>query len=159
ALRDRREDIASLTQHLLHKFNKRLQKQVRGVSPEALVLLGQYAWPGNIRELENVIERTLLFCERPVIEPSDLPDELHRGAAATRQAGAPADAEPEAAANAGSLKDIVRQATNTLERDLIVRALEETGGNVTHAATLLRISRKGLQNKMKDLNLRDVSDA
>src|SRR5262245_31044680 len=75
-LRERREDIPLLAEHFLAKFNERLKKQVGSISPEAFERLVAYHWPGNIRELENLMERTILFCEGPAIGVSDLPPEI-----------------------------------------------------------------------------------
>ncbi len=154
-LRERREDIPLLVSHFVRKFDARLRKNVTGIEPEALDLLLNHPWPGNIRELENVIERAVLFCDGEQLRPADLPNELHRtpeppsAAPATRQ---PAPASPAAS---DGLKEQVKAAMSRLERELIVKALEQTSGNVTHAARLLKISRKGLQLKMKELGLRE----
>jgi two-component system, NtrC family, response regulator AtoC len=197
-LRERREDIPLLVDHFIAKFNERLRKQITGIEPATVARLVNYNWPGNIRELENVIERTMLFCEGPKIKPADLPGELLVGmaagptataaaaalaaAGAAAAAGAPANGGEErltppgaaAAVGAGaapsqsspalpvagseavsSLKEAVRVETERVERELIQRALDETGGNVTQAARKLKISRKSLQVKMKELGLRD----
>jgi two-component system response regulator AtoC len=177
-LRERREDIHLLVDHFLARFNERLKKQVTGVEPAAIDALVSHAWPGNIRELENVIERTILFCEGPLIRLADLPAELG-GAPAPTAAPAPAEERPPSATTSsgnlpavpappppatavppvgeevGSLKEAVRAETERVERELIQRALDETGGNVTKAARKLQISRKSLQTKMKELGLRD----
>ncbi|MEW5853304.1 MAG: sigma-54 dependent transcriptional regulator [Myxococcota bacterium] len=162
-LRDRLNDIDLLVEHFIAKYNTRLNRNVKGMSREALDRLRDYPWPGNIRELENIIERTVLFSDSEVLQERDLPPEL---AARTRvfQMRTP---EPPAAGEGspatprtGSLdmKEVVKQATIELEKDLIQRALAETGGNVTHAARRLKISRKSLQNKMKELGLREEGD-
>ena len=194
-LRDRREDIPLLTEHIVRKFNERLKKQIVGIDHDALERLVAYGWPGNIRELENVLERTLLFCDFPRIRLRDLPTDIAQGTAAAAAAaaasaasqvssapGSPmflpaslsgqpfgqpfgqpgsasmsAPAVPSVAVNQ-SLKDIVRAETERVERELILRALDETGGNVTQAAKLLRISRKSLQMKMKEFGLRERPD-
>jgi nitrogen regulation protein NR(I) len=172
-LRERREDIPLLAEHFLAKFNERLKKQVASISPEAIDRLVSYNWPGNIRELENLMERTVLFCEAQAIRVSDLPPEIVSatagvpvGAAAAAAAALPAGtptslsvvgtpgAEDAARPTAGSLKEAVRAETERVERELIQRALDETGGNVTQAARKLKISRKSLQTKMKELGLR-----
>jgi nitrogen regulation protein NR(I) len=154
ALRERAGDIPLLVEHFLRKFNERLKKHVTSVEPEALDVLASYAWPGNIRELENVIERAVLFCDGQKLRAQDLPPEV-RGALATTQTPV-TDADLEAAlASEGGLKEHVKVAMSRLERELVGRALAQTNGNVTHAARLLKISRKGLQLKMKELGLRE----
>ncbi len=152
-LRERREDIPLLVDHIIRKFNERLKKKVDGVADEALERLMAYGWPGNIRELENVLERTLLFSDGPRIHLSDLPPEI--GLALPALPSAPSPAVAERPGSAASLKDIVRAETERVERELILRALDETGGNVTQAAKLLQISRKSLQMKMKEFGLRE----
>jgi DNA-binding NtrC family response regulator len=190
-LRERTVDIPLLVEHFIARFNERLKKQITGIEEEALARLMAHPWPGNIRELENVLERTILFSEGPRIRAGELPPEIaHAHAvapapalvamgpgsgpvvtaaplgsttpppgalaaltAAATGAGAPVSGAGEP--RASSLKEIVRQETERVERELIMRALEETGGNVTQAARKLKISRKSLQNKMKEFGLRD----
>ena len=159
-LRERPSDVPTLVRHFVDKYNHRLNKRIEGMTDEAMSVLQAYAWPGNIRELENLIERTLLFADGPQIDVADLPQGLRSSSGATPLPG-PAPAMPGALpATAGEtgLKDIVRQRAAQLEKDLITRALEETGGNVTRAAKLLQISRKSLQTKMKEFSLRDDGD-
>jgi two-component system response regulator AtoC len=146
-LRERREDIPLLIEHFRKKFNARLGRNIQRVSDEAQQKLSAYHWPGNIRELENVMERMALFCDGDTIEEKLLPEEV---SASEISSG------PKLAVVAGAtLKEIVKESTARIERDLIAKALEETGGNVTRAAQKLKISRKGLQLKMKELGLRD----
>lgn len=159
-LRERHQDIPLLCEHIIRKFNERLKKQVESLSADAMARMCSYGWPGNIRELENVLERTLLFCDQPQIRLSDLPTEL--GVPQTIPPGVLAQSSPAAAVLAPmdksgpqSLKDIVRAETERVERELIQRALEETAGNVTQAAKRLKISRKSLQMKMKEFGLRE----
>ena len=155
ALRERAPDIPPLVDHFLAKFNERLKKRVAGVEPEAMEILAGYPWPGNIRELENVIERAVLFCDAQRLRAGDLPPEV-RGASAMATAPLTTGADLDAAIAAeGGLKEHVKVAMSRLERELVSRALEQTSGNVTHAARLLKISRKGLQLKMKELGLRE----
>jgi two-component system response regulator AtoC len=159
ALRDRREDVPLLTEFFIEKYNKRLTKSVEGVEPGAMEALTAYNWPGNIRELENVIERTLLFSENARVSFADLPEDVRKAspqkAKVDAKTEAPRPTLDQFGEGSASMKDIVRQATVEIEKDLIVKALDETRGNVTRAASLLGISRKGLQNKMKELGLRD----
>ena len=158
-LRNRRGDIPLLVTHIIAKFNERLNKAVEGISAPALEKLQQHTWPGNIRELENVLERTILFCAKPEIEPEDLPDEFTQADAKVfippLEIAEGDSGEALAIKGETSLKDIVRAETSRVERELIAKALDETGGNVTQAAKLLKISRKSLQMKMKDFGLRD----
>jgi two-component system, NtrC family, response regulator AtoC len=146
ALRDRAPDIPELARHFVQKFRAHLNHRVTGIEPEAERILCRYHWPGNVRELENVIERALLFCDGPLITAADLPKAMQRDESEELLGGA--------SLNDG-LKERVKAATTRLERELIDRALRETHGNVTHAARLLKISRKGLQLKMKELGLRE----
>jgi transcriptional regulator with PAS, ATPase and Fis domain len=159
-LRERRGDIPLLVEHFIAKYDQRLGKHVERVEDEAMQILLAYSWPGNIRELENLMERSVLFADGPVIHASSLPDSLREktpGAAVPIAAVGPLGAI--AAPSGASMKEIVRQAQAELEKELITRALEETGGNVTRAAKRLQISRKSLQVKMKELGLRGDDDS
>ena len=125
------------------------------IEPDALALLLDHPWPGNIRELENVIERAVLFCDGDALRKIDLPSDLQRTPESPLSAPATRSPAPASPAASDGLKEQVKAAMSRLERELIVKALEQTGGNVTHAARLLKISRKGLQLKMKELGLRE----
>jgi len=163
-LRERRSDIPLLVEFFLEKYNRKLNKKIEGVAPDAMEALKAHGWPGNIRELENFVERTLLFADGPTIRLEDLPEALqngHPGAALAIAAAAATQAQAAAAPDTSgetSMKDIVKGAAAALERDLITKALDETGGNVTQAAKKLKISRKSLQNKMKEFGLRDPDE-
>jgi two-component system, NtrC family, response regulator AtoC len=159
-LRERHEDIPLLAEHFIAKFNDRLKKEITAVTPEAIERLVAYQWPGNIRELENLMERTMLFCEGPEIRVSDLPPEVagapvSAAALAAQPPGAAPATEEGARPAPESLKEAVRAETERVERELIQRALDATAGNVTQAARKLKISRKSLQTKMKELGLRE----
>ncbi|HVO20020.1 MAG TPA: sigma-54 dependent transcriptional regulator [Anaeromyxobacter sp.] len=158
-LRERREDIPPLVRHFIEKYDQRLGKRVEGIEDAAMALLLDYAWPGNIRELENLMERSVLFADGPVIHAASLPDSLReRGAHPSGPIAAVGHLGAIAAPSGASMKEIVRHAQAELERELIARALEETGGNVTRAAKRLQISRKSLQVKMKELGLRGAPE-
>jgi nitrogen regulation protein NR(I) len=150
-LRDRNSDIPMLVTHFIEKFNKRLNKRITGIEEDALTLLKGYNWPGNIRELENMMERVIVFADGPQILARDLPDTV-RG-----NSTSPGSNNTEASPAPGetSLKDAVRLAQAEVEKSMIIKALEATSGNVTRAAKLLQISRKSLQTKMKEFGLRD----
>ncbi len=153
-LRERIGDIPLLLEHFLLKFNERLKKSVVGCTDEAMEALRAYGWPGNIRELENVVERAVLFADEKMIRLQDLPEELKNPAGFSTRSDGQSDASLQLASDSG-LKEHVKVAMSRLERELVSRALEQTNGNVTHAARLLKISRKGLQLKMKELGLRE----
>jgi DNA-binding NtrC family response regulator len=149
-LRDRPSDIPLLLEHFVRKFNAKLGRAVSDFDDAAMSHLLRYDWPGNIRELENVVERCMIFAEDGEVGVQHLPADLG-------QADRDADLVAAASAIPGTtgLKEAVREATLKVEREFIGRALDQTGGNVTHTARLLKISRKSLQNKMKELGLRN----
>src|SRR6478736_1606973 len=154
SLRERATDIPLLAKHFIDKFNARLKKSVTGVEADTEAHLVSYPWPGNIRELENVIERAVLFSDGSELKVSDLPSEVRD--VSTPEPPATQTASESAVASAtDGLKEQVKAAMSRLERELIVKALDQTSSNVTHAARLLKISRKGLQLKMKELGLRE----
>mgnify|MGYP000362338707 CR=1 FL=1 len=143
ALRDRADDIALLAQHFIRRFNERLGRSVEGVTPAAMAALMANRWPGNIRELENVMERAVLLARSERLSLTDFPG-LGAGQV---------DHEPDP--DEMGLKEYVRIYTTQLERARIQRVLEQADGNVTHASRKLGISRKSLQMKMKEYGLRD----
>jgi DNA-binding NtrC family response regulator len=163
-LRERPEDVSLLAHFFLERFNDRLGKRIAGFEDEALVRLARYRWPGNVRELENFIERAVLFADGARVTVADLPpevaSELGEGgldvALTSDILGSRTDQD--APSFGEGLKEQVRAAMSRVERELILRALKQTGGNVTHAARLLKVSRKGLQLKMKELDLRERGD-
>jgi two-component system response regulator AtoC len=164
-LRQRKEDIPLLIEHFLRRFNTRLKKSVTNLEPQALETLIAHEWRGNIRELENAIERCVLFCDGDRIGLEDLPLELRQQGERARpkveaeavrsDEGEALDDELADLGEEGGLKEAVREATARVERELILRALKQTNNNVTHAARMLKISRKSLQIKMKELGLRE----
>jgi two-component system response regulator AtoC len=154
-LRERADDIPLLVRHFLSKFNNRLNKSIYGISAEAEVALMSHPWPGNIRELENVIERAVLFADTQQIQLADLSPELRESNLSQRPRASVAPPTMDVSGSIEGLKEQVKAAMSRLERELIQRALDQTAGNVTHAARLLKISRKGLQLKMKELGLRE----
>jgi DNA-binding NtrC family response regulator len=151
ALRDRREDIPELVELFRDKYNARLKKDVKKIEDDAVAALAAYSWPGNIRELENVLERTILFAEGTTIRAADLPPSL-RAAGRVENAG---EAVPPLAELApGTFKELVKEQMAAIEKYWIERALEKHAANVTRTASHLGISRKSLQMKMKEFGLR-----
>jgi DNA-binding NtrC family response regulator len=133
-LRERREDILLQAEYLLGKFRKKHRKGALSLAPETESALLAHDWPGNTREMENVLERMVLLTEGTVLRPERLPPEL-RGAGT-----GPAPA---------TMKGKVGEVQRVAEKRLIVEALEKAGGNRTRAAQALGISRRTLQNKLK----------
>ena len=125
-LRDRLDDIPLLFDHFLRRFNNRSGRKLEGIESEALEALMHHRWGGNVRELENVIERGAVLCGSPKIGLKDLPEEI------TREAARP---EP-------SLPPVMTLAQ--VERDAVRRALQSARGNVSKAARMLGITRKRL---------------
>jgi len=138
SLRERSDDIPLLVAHFLQKFGKALGREVRGVSPEALALLEQYHWPGNIRELENVIERALVLGAGEMLGVESLPESVRR----QRQ---PRGMELDLPETGLDLEATLDQ----LERRLLEKALERTKGVQTRAAELLRLSFRQFRYKLQ----------
>ncbi len=135
-LREKREDIPLLARHFLDEQNKKTGKN-RKISPEAVSVLMSHDWPGNIREIENVIERATTLCEGDVILPEDLPPRLLNGSN-----GAAADK---------TLKTVVRDS----ERKHIRNMLRQTQGDKKKAAEILSISIPSLYRKLDQLGIND----
>jgi DNA-binding NtrC family response regulator len=144
-LRERKEDIPALCQFFLERYSQRNRKNVTGISPGAMNLLLNYRWEGNVRELENVIERAVVLTEGMEITPDLLPEEI--------QEKAGMGMEIKFDYQNMSLKEICHQASTVMERDAIVKALKKAGGNRKRAAEILGISRSSLYNKLKELKM------
>ncbi len=152
-LRERPTDLPVLIRHFIEKFRRRLGRDVRGITPEAEFMMVRHDWPGNIRQLENAIERMVLLTDGRTLTEDDVPPEVRRGGAGSVPT---TDSRIDPVTVDGNLKDIVRVHTQQLEREVILQKLKEADWNVTHAAKKLGISRKGLQLKMKDYDLRHL---
>ena len=139
-LRGRKEDIPLLVKDFIIKHLQHTKKKISGVSEAALSMLMSYDWPGNIRELENVIERAIILSKGPVIIPEDFPDSLHQ----QKTTEVPGHEN-----NNLNLKDALKSP----ERDLILQALETANWNRNKAAAILGINRTTLYKKMQAYNL------
>jgi len=146
ALRERKDDIPLLVSYFVDRFRKKLARDIEGLDDEVLDLFINYDWPGNIREMENLLERLVLMARGQTITLADVPGEIRQ--AVQEQALLPPEKKP------SQFKEFIRTHTEEAERQLLVRCLEECGGNVTRAAQQLGLSRKGLQLKMIKYNLR-----
>lgn len=146
-LRERKEDIPALVSHLIKKLSQKLNRLPPRVSQDTLAAIMQYSWPGNVRELENALERALVLSHSEVMAPDELPEEVLQ---AEMQELLSLAAQQE-----GGLREKVKNVTRQIEKKAIEEALYITQNNVTRAAQLLDLSRKGLQIKMKELGLRE----
>jgi two-component system response regulator AtoC len=142
-LRSRREDIALLVDHFLARNNLRMGTRIRGLSVEARKLLQEYGWPGNIRELENTLERAMVLAEGDVLEIGDFPERI-------REALDPVQMQ----LASGELS--IKKTNYAIEEILIRRALAKTKGNRTRAAEILEISHRALLYKIKDYKIVDL---
>jgi DNA-binding NtrC family response regulator len=163
-LRDRRGTVPGLALKFLSEFVARNRPDVRGLTPEARAALEGYGWPGNIRELRNVLERAVALCRGPDVEVRDLPENVWRARPAQGpegpQAGAPALPEPytrpQGTANNAPLT--LTQSREEAEIHRIKAALEKNGNNRLRAAAELGISRMGLYKKLHKYRLTDDAE-
>ena len=137
-LRERRADIPALVEHFVERFNDENGKQIQGVSREAMDLLMRHDYPGNVREMQNVVERAVVMARGDLLTRADLPATVQSGA----EEGAPS--------TAGSLPEQVE----ALERAAIHRALDEAGGVQSHAAQSLGITERNLRYKLQKYDLK-----
>jgi len=136
-LREHKDDIPLLSEHILRDINAKHGKSVRGVGAEVLDIFMSHTWPGNIRELRNVLERAAIMSEKDLISRSSLPGEF--GKLATKS---PSDLS--------GIKFPIGTTVDAMERELILQTLQATGNNKTRAAELLGVSLKTLHNKLKE---------
>jgi two-component system response regulator PilR (NtrC family) len=149
-LRERPQDIPMLARHFIKKYNAEMNRACSGIRDDALDMLVAHGWKGNIRELENVIERALIFAEDREILPADLPFETTPGDT-KRKAGA--SALPDSASGPDDLPDRLDQAAKNFERQHIAELLIRYGYDKNRAAEALGISLPGLYRKIHDLGL------
>jgi two-component system NtrC family response regulator len=153
-LRERREDIPLLACHLLARVRERTGRAVRGLSPAALELLRRHDWPGNVRQLEGVIERAVIACDGDTVEARHLPLSV-AGHAAVVQAGVPRTNRELVALK----KRLREQAVSDLERDFVLEALQRNGWNVTRAAADVGMLRPNFQALMRKHGIRVGEEA
>jgi nitrogen regulation protein NR(I) len=158
-LRQRKEDIPQLARYFLKKFNKELDKDMVDINPEAMEKLTSYHWPGNVRQLENVIKRACILCKGAYILPSELSLDLKEVAKIRRE-------EKRDEEGLGKLLDNLYNKISTIpqeDRDnimsfiegaLIARALKETNGNQLQAAKILGMNRNTLRNKTEKYGIK-----
>jgi DNA-binding NtrC family response regulator len=142
ALRDRREDIPYLTATFIREFSDRFSKPISGVALPAERLLVDASWPGNIRQLRNVLERACMLTEGPVLTEHDVSASLRPTAGSGAPASAARPADPAVDADSG-------RALSSLERQHIMKVIAETGGNKARAARQLGLSRRALYRRLE----------
>ena len=147
-MRERREDIPLLVDHFVRKFSAEHGRQVTGTDPEAMSALMAYHFPGNVRELENLIERAVTLAPGDRVSPEALP--TLKGIAVAEH-GAPAAALPDEGID-------LERVVEDFERSLIIRALERTGGNRTEAARLLGVTFRSLRYRLSKLGITGAED-
>ena len=141
-LRDRLEDLPELARLFVHRYRTKFRKNVKGLTPQALKILSTYWWPGNIRELENLMERLVAVTDKEWITEEDLPLEYHFA----RLDSSPHEGET-----------LFQEACDTFERNFILRALEKSDWNVTATARYLGLPLSTLKHKMARLDVRDIA--
>ncbi|MDA1184214.1 MAG: sigma-54 dependent transcriptional regulator [Acidobacteria bacterium] len=142
ALRDRIEDVPELASFFLRRFNVKFRRNIQGIADSTLRILAAHWWPGNIRELENLIERLVAISDKDWITDEDLPIEFH---VAQLSATEPA------------VEHLLDSAVSTFERNFIVRALEKEGWNVTATARSLGVPLSTMKFKMDRLDIRALA--
>ena len=150
ALRERREDIPLLAEHFVHRYAEQMGKKVTGISGAAMALLRGYAWPGNIRELENAMERAVALERTPSILPESLPEQVRissQPVGGPPAAGQPSDGFPDGGFD-------LEQHVQHIEREYIAEALRRAGGVKVKAAELLGMSFRSFRYYTKKYNLK-----
>jgi DNA-binding NtrC family response regulator len=138
-LREHAEDIPLLAEYFAARYAKRCNREVKGISREALASLKQYDWPGNIRELENAMERAVVIGCSEFLVPEDLPETISESAPSSMGFGN------------------YHEAVRALKKQLILNALDQGGGSITEAAKLLGLNANYLHRLIRNLDLREVS--
>lgn len=142
SLRERKEDIPLLADYFLQKYKLELNKQIDGFTDKAVKRLLDYAWPGNIRELQNVVERAVVLSKEKTLDADDLPENMRKDTARERVDD---DAE----------LPTLKAAKSSFEKKYLEKALALNNGNIARTANMIELARKNLQNKIKthDINI------
>ncbi len=130
-LSERRDDIPLLIGHYIEAFNSRFKKHIMGISTDVEKLFLEHPWPGNVRELIHCLEHAFVVCKGPTIEVDDLPPELREGV----------------------MPHMPSRKTPRSEKDTILKAIEQTGGNIARAARVLNISRQTIYRKIQEYQI------
>jgi len=138
-LRERREDIALLAGYFMDRYTRRMKKTLKGFSEDAQMLLLRHNYPGNVRELENAVQRAVAVAEGSVVRPEDLPQEMRKAA------------QPRLEGPKGVLEIPEGLALEDVEQLYIRHTLDQLGGNTSKAARRLGVSRSTLWRKLKKM--------
>ncbi len=144
-LRERRDDIPALTSHFLDLFCRREGREAKSIVPETLEVMNGYDWPGNIRELKNLIERLVIMATGGTITPAQLPDYLAAGSSSRNQAGPRLDSMLEFPS--------LREAREEFEKEFIIQKLEEYNWNISRTAEAIELERSNLHRKIKSYGI------
>lgn len=140
-LRERKEDIPLLTAYFIDKYNERLDKSINGIDKKALDLLINHPWKGNVRELENAIERAMIFADTSKLRIGNFPQEVREYSSR----------KEETSSDDGELS--IRKVVKDVEKTLVIKAVERAGGNKAGAARLLEISYRSLMYKLREYDI------
>ena len=132
-LRERKSDILLLVTHFIDKFSQRENKHISSVTPEVMKIFLEYSWPGNLRELENVIERAVVLTKKEIIDVRDIPREVRKGIKGN--------------GSAETLKSL-----KEMEIETVINAINAFNGNKSKAARVLGITRKAIYSRLKEFN-------
>ncbi len=154
-LRERKEDIPQLSLHFLQQFNNTMRKKIQGFSKDAMQKLIEYNWPGNLRELRNVIERVVIMAEDELVSSSDLPTH-----GVSEEGFVKTDSAPKTAEQLKQTKKRLREKlVADIERKFLLEALERNNWNITNAAKDTGMDRRNFQNLMRKYNLKARSSS
>jgi len=149
-LRERKGDISLMISHFMRKYNADFGKQIRGMAPDAMAFLEEYPFPGNVRELENTIERAVVLAEGDIIHKEDLELAERDG----QESPVPSAYVPTSAEELKEMKRHIRdKAVEDIEKAFVISALERNNWNVTHAAEETGILRPNFQGMLKRLGI------
>jgi DNA-binding NtrC family response regulator len=140
--------VPSLVEHFLLRLAERLKRDKQDVSSAALAALARYSWPGNVRELRNVVEQSAVLAAGSTIEVGDLPAQVVGGQGSAAVSG-------KVALTGLSFVEAKKRVVEDFERNFLLTALREHGGNVSRAAASIGMVRQSLQQKIRELGLRE----
>ncbi len=157
-LRERKEDVERLAEYFIERFSRQYAKHVKKMSKSSQRRFAHYDWPGNIREMENLVERAVLLSLSDELEPWDFWDEEADGAGFDLMSGLPDSSTPSVSFSADGMESGEMASLRDVERQMIMQALQKTDDNRTHAAKMLGISVRTLRNKLHEYRSQGLID-